>query len=219
MGDVRMTEFYGRRRFPPDYFRETADIRRGAYSLPPLGVSAGPQWTVSKPDQRYLQSKPRTRVDVLHPPTIVRRTVALETGNQHAHNHSRTATMQHKMYTDYINSRRPAFYGKRDVQEKYKRELRESLKAQIRESADKKRQEFDHNRLESRRYIDDFRSQSQAEVDNRRSVISKSMKYMHDNKRMAEEKRQSVRNQRTLELQKERELLLKTPINWSYTLK
>ena len=27
----------------------------------PLGASAGPQWTVSKPDQRYLQSKPRTR--------------------------------------------------------------------------------------------------------------------------------------------------------------
>ena len=36
---------------------------------------------------------------------------------------------------------------------------------------------------------------------------------------MAEEKRRFVRDQRTLELQKERELLLKTPINWSYTLK
>ena len=48
---------------------------------------------------------------MLHPPTIVRRTVSLETGNQHTHNHNRVATMQHKMYMDYINARKPAFYG------------------------------------------------------------------------------------------------------------
>ena len=51
------------------------------------------------------------RVDVLHPPTIVRRTVALETGIQHGHNHQRVSSMQHKLYTDYINKRKPAFYG------------------------------------------------------------------------------------------------------------
>ena len=36
---------------------------------------------------------------------------------------------------------------------------------------------------------------------------------------MAEEREQFIRDQRRLELQRERELLLKTPINWSYTLK
>ena len=36
---------------------------------------------------------------------------------------------------------------------------------------------------------------------------------------MAEDRERFIRDQRTLELQKERELLLRTPINWSYTLK
>ena len=52
------------------------------------------------------------RVDILHPPTIQRRTVALETDIQSQHNHNRSRGMQHKMYMDYMASRKPAFYGK-----------------------------------------------------------------------------------------------------------
>merc|ERR1719228_517974 len=139
-----MTEFFGRRKFPPSYYSDSRTIPRGTLILPNIERN---QWAHSNPDSNVLKSKPKERVDVLHPPTVVRRTVALETGNQHGHNHSRVSNMQHKMYMDYINSRKPAFYGNRSVQEEYKRNLRESLKSQMRESADKRRQEFDHNRL------------------------------------------------------------------------
>ena len=88
---------------------------------------------------------------------------------------------------------------------------------------------------------------SQADVSQRQSILVKNMQYMRENKRvsvcvyvcdifkfkfsllffsckcnsfqMAEEREQFIRDQRRLELQRERELLLKTPINWSYTLK
>merc|ERR1712131_116101 len=83
----------------------------------------------------------------------------------------------------------------------------------------KRRAEFENSRNETARTIHDFRSRSHADVHGRQSQIMRSMQYMQYNKQMAEERERFIRDQRTLELQKERELLLRTPINWSYTLK
>lgn len=176
------------------------------------------EWPVLVHPKLEKHSK-KKRVDVLHPPTVQRRTVALETGNQHAHNHSRVVNMQQKMYMDYINSRKPAFYGTARHREDYKRSLRESLKAQMQESADKRRHEFNRSCSESRKAISDFHSSSRAEMELSRSMLSNSRHYMEENKKIAEERRHYIREQRRIDLQRERELLLKTPINWSYTLK
>ena len=50
------------------------------------------------------------------------------------------------------------FYRKQNEREIYKKQLRESLKGQMREAAEKKRREFEHNRTESSRVGNDFRS-------------------------------------------------------------
>merc|ERR1711970_1408130 len=135
------------------------DLQVGNYRFPPVDGNTFERIN-SRPVEPVLREKPKERVDILHPPTIQRRTVALETDIQSQHNHNQSRGMQQKMYMDYMASRKPAFYGKVNEREAYKRQLRESLKDQMRETAEKRRSEFENNRTQTGRNGYDFRSRS-----------------------------------------------------------
>lgn len=159
------------------------------------------------------------RLDPLHPPSVYKRTVSLETPAIHHHNHQRTLILQRREHYRFHQVWRKPFYGTNNEREEYRKELREHLKKQIEDkgvalklqSADGAKEteflcEVDRQALSSER---------EQRIQHRQAMTA----YRDENKRLMEQSWRDKELTRTQEALKERELLRLNPINWSGTLK
>ncbi|PWA31776.1 hypothetical protein CCH79_00006654, partial [Gambusia affinis] len=75
------------------------------------------------------------RLDPLHPPLVLKRTVSLQTCAVHHHNHQRALIMQREEHFRYHQVWRKPFYGSISEKEEYRKEIREQLKRQMEEKS------------------------------------------------------------------------------------
>ncbi|XP_069382572.1 uncharacterized protein [Paralichthys olivaceus] len=159
------------------------------------------------------------RLNPLHPPSVHKRIVSLETPAVHHHNHQRTLIMQRREHHRYHQVWRKPFYGSSSEREEYRRELREQLKRQMEEKCAALKLQLVGKVKESEylREVDRLALSSDRE---QRIQHSKAMTVFRDeNKKLMEQSWRDRALTRSQEILKERELLRLNPINWSGTLK
>uniref|UniRef100_A0A3Q3EIW8 Uncharacterized protein n=1 Tax=Labrus bergylta TaxID=56723 RepID=A0A3Q3EIW8_9LABR len=160
------------------------------------------------------------RLNPLHPPLVLKRTVCLETPAVHHHNQQRTLLLQRREhYRLYHQVWQKPFYGSSIEREEYRKELREHLKRQIEEKyaalkllLASKGKEAEYVKEVDRLALSSEREQM---IQHRKAMTA----YRDENKRLMEQSWRDRALTRSQEALKERELLCLNPINWSGTLK
>uniref|UniRef100_UPI0037E76AAF uncharacterized protein n=1 Tax=Semicossyphus pulcher TaxID=241346 RepID=UPI0037E76AAF len=159
------------------------------------------------------------RLNPLHPPLVLKRTVSLETPAVHHHNHQRALILQRREHYRYHQVWRKPFYGTSVEREEYRKELREHLKRQIEDkyAALKLQLASKVKEAECIREVDRLALSSEREqrIQHSRAMTA----YRDENKRLMEQSWRDRALTRSQEALKERELLCHNPINWSGTLK
>ncbi|XP_063739615.1 uncharacterized protein LOC134864500 isoform X2 [Eleginops maclovinus] len=159
------------------------------------------------------------RLNPLHPPSVHKRIVSLETPAVHHHNHQRTLIMQRREHQRYHQVWRKPFYGSSGERDEYRKEMLEHLKRQMEEKCISLKLQLASKVKEAEyvREVDRLALSSEREL---RIQHSKAMTaYRDENKRLMEQSWRDRALTRSQENLKERELLCLNPINWSGTLK
>jgi len=199
--------------------RRSSRFRRSRSSTTKFpSINQVPRPTLVSPDFAHLD--PRYRIEVLHPPTTKRRTVALETGRQHLHLSDRSGTMQRReMKTRHGEWKKP-FYGSPTVKEIYRSNVRSALKTQIKDQTLRRREDFENQLNQSIQIFErDKRHRYEDWKKHRDKIQFMLVTFTRENQKTMEMQWKDRRVNRLKEAKFERELLKQNPINWSCTLK
>ncbi|XP_034552467.1 uncharacterized protein LOC117821986 [Notolabrus celidotus] len=159
------------------------------------------------------------RLNPLHPPLVLKRTVSLETPAVHHHNHQRTLIMQRREHYRYHQVWRKPFYGTSVEREEYRKDVRELLKRQMEEKYAALKLQLASKVKEAECLREKeciaLSSEKEQRIQQRKAMTA----YRDENKRLMEQSWRDRALTRSQEALKERELLCLNPINWSGTLK
>lgn len=191
--------------------------RRRSATLPTILPSITPKPTLITPVLRNLE--PTKRIDVLHPPSVPRRTVFLETFDAHGHMQNRCKIMQRREWYRYHGEWQKPRYGNATVQESYRSNIRSVLKSQIEERLNRRRSDWQSALHDSIQLTEKDRADAQRDMDDRREKMRHLNTFTRENKRLMEEKWKDRVREKMIQDQKDREVLKYNPINWSHTLK
>ncbi|XP_068585896.1 uncharacterized protein [Cebidichthys violaceus] len=159
------------------------------------------------------------RLNPLHPPSVHKRTVSLETPAVHHHNHQRSILLQRREYHRYHQVWRKPFYGTSSEREEYRKETREQLKGQMEEKRAALQLQLAGKAKEAERLREVDRLALSGDRELRIRHGRAMTAYRDENKRLMEQSWRDRALRRSQETLKERELLRLNPINWSGTLK
>uniref|UniRef100_A0AAV2LWV9 Methyl-CpG-binding domain protein 4 n=1 Tax=Knipowitschia caucasica TaxID=637954 RepID=A0AAV2LWV9_KNICA len=167
----------------------------------------------------WASKRPIPRLDPLHPPSVQKRTVCLETPAVHHHNHQRALIMQRKEHYRFHQVWRKPFYGTSIEREEYRKEIRNHLKKQMEDKHVARRLQFT-DRAKEAEYLSekdrlDLFEEKEQKIQHRQAMTA----FRDENKRLMEQSWRDRALTRSQEVLKERELLRLNPINWSGTLK
>ncbi|CAK8689092.1 uncharacterized protein LOC143460935 [Clavelina lepadiformis] len=190
--------------------------RRSA-TLPTRLPSIAPQSTLIAPVISNLN--PVTRINVLHPPTVPRRTVFFETSESQHHMQRRCLLMRQQQWMREHGEWQKPMYGTAAVKEDYRSQIRSTLKTQMEERDRGKRREWNSAFRESIAVAAQDMRDCQMDVEKRRDKLNFLVTFTKANKEMMESRWKERRLQKILEDKKDLEQLKYNPINWSHTLK
>nr|XP_002126996.1 uncharacterized protein LOC100187305 [Ciona intestinalis] len=162
---------------------------------------------------------PVQRIDVLHPPTVPKRTVFLETGESQYHMHRRCILMQQQKWMREHGEWQKPVYGTAAVRENYRSTLRGTLKSQMDDRVLLKRREWEEAVNESIMTSEKDRRDCMEDYEKRRNKFNFLLTFTKANKEMMETRWKEKQVLKLLENKRDSEQLKYNPINWSHTLK
>ncbi|CAJ1084922.1 uncharacterized protein LOC117821986 [Xyrichtys novacula] len=194
--------------------QNTPPVRRGPSPVVPPRTFP----IISDSARLWTSTQHIPRLNPLHPPLVVKRTVSLETPAVHHHNHQRTLIMQRREHYRYHQVWRKPFYGTSVEREEYRKELREHLKKQIEEKRVALKLQL-ISTVKEAEYVKErdclaLSGEREQRLQHRKAMTA----YRDENKRLMEQSWRDRALTRSREALKERELLCLNPINWSGTL-
>ncbi|XP_039263948.1 uncharacterized protein LOC120339807 [Styela clava] len=195
----------------------TRSRHRRSATLPTRLPSIVPKSTLVAPKLHDIE--PTKRIDVLHPPTVPRRTVFLETFDSHDHMRQRCQLMQRQQWYRYHGEWQKPLYGTPAVRESYRSDIRSVLKTQMEDRQTRRKRDWDNALYESIQATNRDRMEAEMDMEKRRNKMRHLNTFTRENKRIMEEKWQERTRLRTVENKKDLEQLQYNPINWSHTLK
>ncbi|XP_041654322.1 uncharacterized protein LOC121516947 [Cheilinus undulatus] len=174
---------------------------------------------ISDSARLWMSTQAIPRLNPLHPPMVLKRTVSLETPAVHHHNQQRTLILQRREHYRYHQVWRKPFYGSSTEREEYRKELREHLKKQIEEKYASLKLQLS-GKVKEAEYVREvdrlaLSSEREQKMEHRIAMTA----YRDENKRLMEQRWRDRALTRSQEAMRERELLCLNPINWSGTLK
>jgi len=168
---------------------------------------------------KVSQLPPSTRINVLRPPTLPRRTVFLETAESQHHMHKRCLDMQRKEWLRQHSEWRKPMYGNKVDKELHRSHIRSTLKTQMDDREYTKRMNFSNALRESMMMYERERTEIMNDMEKRREKLRYLREYSNANKQMMESRWSEQRISRKRQNKNDSELLKMNPINWSHTLK
>lgn len=185
----------------------------------PLSASIPTIYEVYPPRLPSAPDIPRGRINPLHPPQPLRRTVMLETKAPHFQNDIRAQRMKQREHYRYHNAWSKYYYGSAAEQESYRSYTRAVLKKQMEDADRHAKYDFKEKVQESVEATD---RDNQTRIEDAMDFFRKYeylKTFRDENKRVMESSWTQKRRQKTEENLYDREQMKYNPINWSCSLK